>query len=44
MTELFAKGGPIMWPLPVTSIIAVTVVIERLFLSFVRGCGAIRGR
>jgi biopolymer transport protein ExbB len=31
MTELFAKGGPIMWPLLVTSIIAVTVVIERLF-------------
>jgi biopolymer transport protein ExbB len=31
MTELFVKGGPIMWPILVTSIIAVTVVIERLF-------------
>jgi biopolymer transport protein ExbB len=30
MTELFAKGGPIMWLLLMTSIIAVTVVIERL--------------
>ena len=33
MFELFVKGGPIMWPLLVTSIIALTVVIERvLFL------------
>lgn len=33
MLELFVKGGPIMWPLLVTSIIALTVVIERvLFL------------
>lgn len=31
MRELFVKGGPIMWPLLVTSIVAVTVVIERLF-------------
>ena len=31
MTDLFVKGGPIMWPLLVTSIVAVTVVIERLF-------------
>ena len=28
--ELFQKGGPIMWPLLVTSIIATTVVIERV--------------
>jgi biopolymer transport protein ExbB len=31
MRELFVKGGPIMWPLLVTSIVAVTVVIERFF-------------
>lgn len=29
MFELFVKGGPIMWPLLVTSLAAVTVVIER---------------
>ncbi len=33
MLELFFKGGPIMWPLLVTSVITVSVVIERaLFL------------
>ena len=31
MMELFVKGGPLMWPLLVTSIVALTVVIERLF-------------
>lgn len=31
MKELFIKGGPIMWPILVTSVIALTVVIERLF-------------
>ena len=31
MIELFYKGGPIMWPILLTSIIAVTVVIDRLF-------------
>ena len=31
MIELFQKGGPIMWPILLTSIIAVTVVIDRLF-------------
>jgi len=30
MIELFLKGGPIMWPLLLTSIVALTVVIERL--------------
>lgn len=30
MIELFHKGGPIMWPLLLTSIVALTVVIERL--------------
>src|SRR5207247_8117091 len=30
MSELFIKGGPIMWPLLLTSVITVTVVVERL--------------
>jgi biopolymer transport protein ExbB len=30
MIEIFLKGGPIMWPLLLTSIIALSVVIERL--------------
>ena len=30
MFNIFIKGGPIMWPLLFTSLIAVTVVIERL--------------
>jgi len=30
MFEMFQKGGPIMWPLILTSIVATTVVIERL--------------
>lgn len=30
MLELFQKGGPIMWPLLVTSIVALTVTIERV--------------
>lgn len=28
--ELFKKGGPIMWPLLITSVVATTVVIERV--------------
>ena len=28
---LFIKGGPIMWPILICSIVALTVVIERLF-------------
>src|SRR4051794_27203901 len=31
MIQLFLKGGPIMWPILVASIVALTVVIERLF-------------
>ena len=30
MLQLFLKGGPIMWPLLITSIIALSVVVERL--------------
>jgi biopolymer transport protein ExbB len=30
MIQIFLKGGPIMWPLLVTSMVALTVVIERL--------------
>src|SRR5688572_22069820 len=30
MWTLFQKGGPIMWPLLLTSLVALTVVIERL--------------
>ncbi len=31
LIQLFIKGGPIMWPILFTSIIALTVVSERLF-------------
>lgn len=30
LLELFKKGGPIMWPLLFTSVVALTVVIERI--------------
>ncbi|MCX6981264.1 MAG: MotA/TolQ/ExbB proton channel family protein [Verrucomicrobia bacterium] len=30
MLEFFYKGGPIMWPLLVLSVVALTVVLERL--------------
>ena len=30
MPTIFQKGGPIMWPLLLTSLVAMTVVIERL--------------
>jgi biopolymer transport protein ExbB len=31
MIQMFIKGGPIMWPILVASIVALTVVVERLF-------------
>lgn len=31
MFEWFQKGGPIMWPLFITSVISLAVVIERIF-------------
>jgi biopolymer transport protein ExbB len=31
MIQIFLKGGPVMWPLLVVSLVTVTVVIERLF-------------
>ena len=30
MIEIFIKGGPIMWPLLALSLVAFTVVLERL--------------
>lgn len=30
MFEIFRKGGPVMWPLLLTSIVSLSVVIERL--------------
>jgi biopolymer transport protein ExbB len=33
MLTIFLKGGPLMWPLLITSIIAVAVVIERIWFT-----------
>ncbi len=34
MFELFAKGGPIMWPLLLASVVSVAVAVERLIFIF----------
>lgn len=33
MITLFLKGGPMMWPLLILSVLAVTVVLERVFFT-----------
>ncbi|HYR57056.1 MAG TPA: MotA/TolQ/ExbB proton channel family protein [Chthoniobacteraceae bacterium] len=33
MIQIFLKGGPVMWPLLVTSIVALSVVIERVIFT-----------
>jgi biopolymer transport protein ExbB len=37
MIQLFIKGGPIMWPILVASIVALTVVVERLLFIVAEG-------
>jgi biopolymer transport protein ExbB len=34
MLEIFVKGGPVMWPLLLTSIVTLGVVIDRLWFIF----------
>jgi biopolymer transport protein ExbB len=34
MISIFNNGGPIMWPLLLTSIVALAVVVERLIFAF----------
>ena len=37
MISIFLKGGPVMWPLLAASLVALTVVIERLFFTLREG-------
>ena len=37
MIQIFFKGGPVMWPLLITSIVALSVVFERLFFVIREG-------
>lgn len=34
MIEIFERGGPVMWPLSITSVVVLTVAIERLIFIF----------
>lgn len=34
MVELFVKGGPMMWPLFITSLVALTLINERLLFFY----------
>ena len=42
LIDKFHKGGPIMWPILIVSIVALTVVLERCIGGVAAGFGAIR--